>query len=255
MPTHVGVDWASGIWVTVKLSGGEEPKVRTFPSILNVWDEYSDVDAMLVDIPIGLPEEGKRRCDEEARSLLGQRGSTVFNVPCREAVESNVYKKAKAENESAGSGGLGSQSWWIIPQIREVDVFLRRFEEARGKIYESHPEVCFAAFNGKESLPKKDSKEGREERLKILNKEDPDTGEYISNLVENRSKDKAEWHHRIQSGRRDDIIDAAVLAVTAKRIGLSSREAMNEYPRLPQDASGSPKDDKGLPMEIVYPGT
>lgn len=249
---HVGVDWASGTWVAVEVTG-KEANVKTHPSMLNVWDEYSDADAILMDIPIGLPEEGTRACDEEARKKLGSDWMRVFKTPCREAVWTDDYAGAKDKNQSEGSGGIGSQSWWFIPQIREVDVFLKRFEEVRGKVYESHPEVCFTMFNADKPLPKKDSKEGRKRRLKILREEEPDTGEDISNFVENRSKDKTEWHYRIQSGRRDDVIDAAVLAVTAKRVSLSSRDDELDYPFLPEDLNEAPKDAEGLPMEIVHP--
>ena len=95
-----------------------------------------------MDIPIGLPEEGERACDRAASNLLGNRSSSVFSIPCRDAVKAEDYHKARKEC----GGSLGSQSWWLFPRINEVDVFLQTVDEAKEKIYESHPEVCFAVY-------------------------------------------------------------------------------------------------------------
>jgi len=75
--SHVDVDWASGLWVVV-----EVPIVSTEPSMLNVWHEYGDrANEILVDAPVPLEGEGDRECDQEAKDLLGSRGSTVFWTP------------------------------------------------------------------------------------------------------------------------------------------------------------------------------
>ncbi|WP_224333513.1 DUF429 domain-containing protein [Haloprofundus halobius] len=244
MASYLGVDWAGGCWVVVKT--GETTKIATEPSILNVWHEYgADVRSILVDIPIGLPESGVRACDVEAKERLTNRGSTVFSIPSREVVEMDDYDRARELNDES----LGSQSWWLFPRIREVDVFLQEHPEATDKIYESHPEICFAELTGR-SLESKNSVEGRKERLEVLN-DTSDLQETVMELVQER-EEEGEWHHRISKGRLDDVIDAAILAYTAEQLTLGPRREEPAYPALPTGVSE--KDDNlGVSMEIVLP--
>lgn len=141
-------------------------------------------------------------CDEEASNYLQSRRSTVFTVPTRDAVYTRDYESEKAKNEAAGSDSLGSQSWWLIPRIKEVDVFLQEYSDARNRVYESHPEVCFAKIGGDDPLPKKDTKQGLTTRLDLLEEIEPKLARNISEFVNDRTED-ADWYHRIQSGRLD----------------------------------------------------
>ncbi|KAB1193632.1 DUF429 domain-containing protein [Haloferax sp. MBLA0076] len=254
MTSYLGVDWAGGCWVVVE--AGDEPNVTTEPSIYNVWHEHGkgdDVQSILVDIPIGLPENDTRDCDTEAKERLGSRSSTVFTIPPRDVVEADDYETAKENN----GGSLGSQSWWLFPRILEADVFLQENADAREKIYESHPEVCFDDLSDDELSSKSDG-DGVEARLNVLKQATSgsetleDLYDEVEDVVEERSEN-AEWHHRISKGRVDDVLDAAVLAVTAAKIGLQDRSDDTDYPTLPDD----PTEDEelgGIPMEIVYPG-
>lgn len=200
-------------------------------------------------MPIGLPEEGQRACDEEASNYLQSRHSTVFSIPTREAVYAQDYKSAKTNNES-GSDSLGSQSWWLVPRIKEVDIFLQEYSNARQRVYESHPEVCFAKIAGDDPLPKKGTKDGVTRRLELLKEMEPALGEEIAEFVNDRDNG-AVWHHRIQSGRTDDVLDAAVLAFTGKQLTLTTRKTTSSYPAFPM--SETPTDSTGLPMEIIHP--
>lgn len=233
--TAVGVDWASGCWVVV-VHEGDDVTITTEPAILNVWHEHgATADAVLVDIPIGLPETAPRACDRAAASLLGERHGSVFDVPCRTAVDADGYEAARAAN----GGRLGSQSWGLVPRIREVDCFLDAFE-TEGRVYESHPEVCYAAFASRTDAADPGSKrerEGEDARLAILDAVDERFGAAVRAFVEGRRAD-SQWHHRIQSGRLDDVLDAAVLALTARE---------GSFGVLPADRDA---DDRQV---IVYP--
>lgn len=244
MASYVGVDWAGSCWMVVK--HGQTTTVTTEPSFLNVWHEHGQADqvkSILVDIPIGLPTSCPRACDERAAEVLAHRGNTVFSIPARHVVEARDYHRAREEN----GGSLGSQSWWLFPRIREVDVFLQECPQARQNVYESHPEVCFAKLT-QSSLPAKDTEAGRKERLAAI-QDDSQLRETIEEIVEDR-KDGSEWHERISKGKLDDVIDAAVLAYVAKRLDLGPREQSRSYPRLPESPDEDP--ELGLPMEIVY---
>jgi predicted RNase H-like nuclease len=246
--TYVGVDWASGLWVTVAL--GDDISITTHPSILNVWHEYKQsAEAMLVDIPIGLPESGTRACDHAAETMLKERSSTVFAVPARDIVEIDDYCDARETNDDS----LGSQSWWLFPRIREVDVFLQEVNGAIDRIYESHPEVCFAALAG-EPLQSKNSDAGVDDRVVLLEALDEDLHVDVRKFVHER-RDNTAWHHRISEGRINDVVDAAVLAGTAAKLGLGERDSPADYPALPETGDRPAEDPMlDIPMEIVFPG-
>jgi predicted RNase H-like nuclease len=242
----VGVDWAAGHWVTVRC--GDEVQVSTEPSILNVWHEHHDADRILVDIPIGLPsdttetQDGRRACDIAARNELPpELASSVFPVPCRDAVEADDYEAASEANRAQLDSGLSAQSWGIVPRIREVDVFLRTHENARDKLEESHPEVCFAGLaDDTEYSASKLTDDGESQRKNVLGSHG--RGEALLDAYEEAVETAADgtWKRRITTTRTDDVLDAMALALTAQ---LETRT-------LPADP---PHDDEELPMQIVAP--
>lgn len=239
MSRFVGVDWASGCWVIVAVDDDENVEITTEPAFLNVWHEHSAADKILVDIRIGLLEEPSRPCDEKAREFLEDRRSSVFSVPCREAVEARTYDEGKEAND----GSLGSQSWGLVPRIREVDVFLKETGGAEDFIFESHPEVCYAQFAKQENvgaLGSKQDGDGISARLDLLEEVDSEFGAQVRKFVDERRNGNSEWHYRIQSGRVDDVLDAAVLALTAMR----GKEGFEVFP----ENSG----ENDTPV-IVYP--
>lgn len=235
MDTHLGVDWASGTWVVVEAKE-DTTKIATEPSLLNVWHEYGGrANEVLVDIPVHLENEGDRDCDREAKEFLGSRSYTVFWTPNADVIDAGEYNEA-AENNTRG---LGCQSWGLIPRIREVNALLDEIDNANEKVYESHPEVCFKAFNDGH-LPSKKSDEGFELRKECLVKEGGDSFQPVADFVNERQKNR-KWHYRIQSGRVEDVLDAAILALTA-------RETDGNYSTLPPGAD--PKSDPS----IIFPG-
>src|SRR5207248_318782 len=98
-----GVDGCRGGWV-VAWDGGLEV-LPTFADIV-----ARRFDLVLVDIPIGLLDTGPRRCDVEARSLIGARRSSVFPAPSRHLLRARRY-----------AGQCSAQLWNILDKIREVD--------------------------------------------------------------------------------------------------------------------------------------
>lgn len=247
MASYLGVDWAGGCWLVVK--AGDDTLVTTEPSILNVWHEHGeDVESLLVDIPIGLPESGTRACDREAKEQLAARGSTVFSIPSRDVVETDEYCRARDRND----GSLGSQSWWLFPRIREVDVFLQEDDKALAKTYEGHPEICFDKLADGLQNPK-DTEQGRKKRLAVL-EDDKDLYNKVDRIISER-EGGAEWHHRISKGRLDDVLDAAVLAYTAAKIQLGSPREQAAYPSLPREESAGWDETLDITPEIVLPGS
>ena len=129
---------------------------------------------------------------------------------------------------------ISKQAWGIVPKIREVDEFLRSHPQAKKKIRETHPEVCFHALAGKPIIHPKKSNEGFSERLTALGSYLPEV-EKIINIILSRSKRK--------DVKRDDMLDSMVAAITAK----FGNNRLGTLPKNPKT------DSTGLPMEIVYP--
>lgn len=235
MDSHVGVDWASGSWVVVEANNGTTT-VSAEPSLLNVWHEYGNrATEILVDIPVHLTDDDDRACDTDAKDYLGARVSTVFWTPVRDAVMADNYEDAKSKN----AGGLGSHSWGLTPRIREVNALLGEVDAASEIVFESHPEVCFKAFHG-EDLPSKKTDAGYELRKHCLLEHGGESFQPVIDFVDDRHAN-SQWHQRIQSGRIEDVLDAAILALTA-------RESEGSYSTLPQNA------DPTRDPSIVYPG-
>lgn len=99
-------------------------------------------------------------------------------------------------------------------------MFLRIYSEAENSVYENHPEVCYAQFvkqEGVESIGSKQRTDGIDARVNVLETVNAGFGGEVREFI-NERREGAEWHQRIQSGRLDDVLDAAVLALTAKEV-------------------------------------
>ena len=247
MANFVGADWASNGWVAAELDDEGGLSVGFYPTIWNLWYDCGDEAAqILVDIPIGLAEDERRECDREARTFLEDRRSSVFWTPIRDAVYEDNIEDAKAVQTDAMEHSISNQAWAIVPRIREVDTFLREGDGARDVVRESHPEVCFRQLNGDEFVETKTSDDGLEDRRNVLETETPVTAEDCDRAIGILA---APSYARFATA--DDVLDAIVLAVTAKRV------ADGDYALFPEQSASAerhpPADETGLPMEIVYP--
>lgn len=240
-PRFLGIDGCRGGWVWIGdlgsgWSGGMAPTLeRLRPMML-------DASLTLIDMPIGLLDAGaaERRCDREARAFLGRpRASSVFRTPCRSALQAvdQGYEQACAINRQCTGVGLSRQAFNIMRKMLELDALLRATPSLAASVRESHPEVCLCGLNGERPMQfNKRSSAGRRERRALLQRWSHDIGAAVDALT-NRTlrRDLA----------IDDAIDAAVLALTARRSVQLGRVSL-----LP---AAAPTDSMGLPMAILRP--
>jgi predicted RNase H-like nuclease len=241
MGTYVGLDWASKGWFGVVLADDGNWTTDLFPSIWSVWKEYSDADRILVDSPIGLPTDGRRACDVQAKNRLDSQQRSVFYTPTRAAVYEQNLDDAKQINEREAGFSIQNQAWSVVSRIRELDEFLDMYPGARDRVSETHPEVCFYALNGRTPVTEsKQTASGLERRRDLLTEEYADARAIYEQSVSRYT----EPDYAPTVSGVDDILDALAAAVTARRDadGLS---------RLPEH--NPPADERGLPMQIVYP--
>ena len=232
---HVGVDGCPAGWFAVTRSAGRLT-FAAVPTIHELVKSYPESSRIFIDIPIGLPwsDVPIRPCDRLARQALGApRRSSVFAVPCRNALDAADRQTASAINDTEMGRKLAAQTWSISAKIKEVDRFLRKLSAASA-IREIHPEVCFWALAGKKPMKHRKAKRaGQTERLKLLKRHEPEAADLLKRaLAETARKDV----------RADDIVDSLVAFVTAAARGGTLQRLV-----------GQPShDQKGLPMEMVY---
>lgn len=230
MTTYLGVDACSGGWfATIMADDGIDTEYyHTFDAL---WATHAGADRVLVDIPIGLPDEGTRACDTEARTFLGCRGCTVFDTLCRPILVVADYDEANAIYRELTGKGLSQQTWHLREKIEQVDAVVRQDERAETVLRESHPELCFYALNDRNPVAySKGSERGREKRMALLESELIGT--------EGVYEDSMDRFLRKHVGR-DDILDACALAVTARNGSLT---------HIPEES------DEAAPwMRIYYP--
>ena len=235
-----GIDNRTGGWFCVGLGKNNECAYFPTPNIEIAHWQIKDRGGKiaLIDMPIGFPNgKAARVCDQKARRFIGPRSSSVFSVPCREAIEAyksgvgkkDKVEKGKSESRRVARGPLSKQTWDIADKMAEVDDFVHNNYAI---LREVHPEVCFRALNDNEYLADhKTTMQGAKKRLEICSRYFADASQLLANA-------------RLCKGAKDDdVLDALAAAITAK-LG-----ATNGYETLPDNP---PKDSTGLPMEMVY---
>ena len=122
-----------------------------------------------IDMPIGLSAAGPRRCDQEARRLLGhRRGSSVFPAPIRPMLHAQDYPDACAIGRASDGRALSRQAWNLVPRIRQLDDLLQRRQPWRQRIGETHPEVIFQLWAGEPLAQGKRHRDGRLQRSALI---------------------------------------------------------------------------------------
>ncbi len=232
---YIGIDGCKSGWFYIGLHNSLQYDFGITKSVNELETPIQQSIVSLIDIPIGLREKGssERECDKLARGLLRLRRSSVFPAPSRLALQYSDYKKASMVNYEATGRKLSKQSWWLSKKINEVDNFLENSEN-RGKIRETHPEICFWALNNQSEMNiSKKIKGGLELRLNILSKYYSKSWEIYTQGVHKFKRNQV---------ARDDIVDALAIAISA-----SFYPAIESLPQFPE------KDARGIPMEIVIP--
>ena len=162
------------------LDAHEVVVVATFAEVLEVCDGV-----IAVDMPIGLPAEGRRACDTEARAMLGPRRSSVFPVPTRRDLAATAFAEVR---------GLSIQGWNLVPKIREVDACWVP------RVVECSPELSFAVAAGAPMAHNKRTPEGRAERLAVL-------GDVVTTA---------------RGAATHDVLDAHACLLTARRVATAT---------------------------------
>lgn len=235
-----GVDGFKAGWVVAFLEDarpGLRARIAVAERFEEVRDCTADCDAVGVDIPIGLSDDGGRKCDSAARRILRDRASSVFPAPVRAVLAAKSHEEANRISQRAAGVGITAQAFALVPKILEVDEVITRRLQAR--IFEVHPELCFQqALNAGKPLgfPKR-SAIGAVQRLRLLQ----DVGVDAHELVR-------EWEGSATprlAGKvgLDDLLDALAAAWSARRKAQGLSKVVTE--EIERDA-------KGLLMQMFW---
>ncbi len=221
-----GIDGAKGGWVVAEvIPGSPTCSIRFEPTIAPVVAELGTrLSSIVVDMPIGLSDDGVRPVDAVVRARLGARHSTFFPTPLRDVLGHATWETANASSRELRGKGLSKQAWNLVPKIAEVD---RAWSPSLSEsLVEGHPEVSFSEMAGAPVLTRKSSTEGRTQRVDLLRA-------HLDVDVEAALADTPKaW--------RIDAIDALALAWSATRVAMGNATWL-----------GGDVDGCGRPMQLV----
>ena len=171
-----------------------------------------------IDMPLGLLADGWRTADVLARRALGRRGVTVFAIPPRSVWECGSYAEANITCRRLTGRGLSIQAWGLRARLLEADRFRA---SCPVELYEVHPELSFSAMGGVPVPESKHSAEGLAVRRRLL------SGAGITLPT-----------GRVPGAEADDVLDAAAVAWSARRILLGTAVSLTDPAQRADDGSG-----------------
>jgi predicted RNase H-like nuclease len=220
--THavLGVDGCRSGWVGVVLAPGR-PIVGMFGATIAVLVEAAgaaagSLQAIGIDMPVHPPEAGYRQADLAARVHLGRKASSIFPTPARSVLDAPSYADACAVARALDGRAISRQAWALRPKILEVGAWL---PAAPCPVHEVHPEVSFSLLTGAPIMAAKRSAVGLAARRQAL---------LAAGIV--APTDLAD----ARGVAADDVLDAAVVAWSARRIAAGQARSFPDPPeRLP----------------------
>jgi predicted RNase H-like nuclease len=226
---HVGVDCCRGGWIAVTLGAHVLPAVAIYPDFFALLAGTGNA-FIAIDMPIGLPDftVGGRGPEQAIRPLLGDRRSSVFSIPSRNAVYSLEYREgcAAAFATSMPPRMFSKQAFYLFGKIREIDAALT--PQLQLRVRETHPELAFWRLNGERPLLNAKKIGGRlnpkgfEERCALLEKHG-----FSAQLLRQRPP---------RGAGADDLLDACACALIAGRMASGLAEPFPKEPFV--DARG-----------------
>lgn len=216
----LGVDGCRGSWVAALVRGTPAAAqllgwhTGRFAALLRV-----PAAVVAVDIPIGLPERGRRVCDRAAKDRLPGAGSRVFFTGPRPAYDEADLAAANQLLRSRSEPALSAQAFALRAAILEVDGCADD-----DRVVEVHPEVSLACLAGRPLTAKRTAR-GVAQRVRAL-------GGWVDVL--------AALEAAPPGVPVDDALDALAAAWSGVRWAVGAADVL-----------GGGTDGRGRPMRIV----
>jgi predicted RNase H-like nuclease len=214
-PRVLGVDACKAGWVGVVVDGGAAAVhvAGTVAALVAEVEVGGHLAAIGIDIPIGLPDTGRREADVLAYKLVGPRRSSVFMTPVRAALAAGSRAAAVQVNRERAGEGVSAQVYGLRAKIFEVDGWVG---QAGRRVVEVHPEVSFAEMAGSPLLAGKRTWAGAHHRRRLL----AAAGIHLADDVGEAGRHAA----------MDDVLDAGAVAWTAVRVATGAATPLPNPP-------------------------
>jgi predicted RNase H-like nuclease len=210
----LGVDAFTKGWIGIELDHGKFVGAYVADCLTKLLSAVHGIEEVGIDMPLGLAVTGSRQADVCARAFVGKRRNSVFLVPPRAVwkredntwyddswEEANQRCRELTRDERPPDGyGLSRQTWGLHVKLREANECL---DTDKYPLHEVHPEVSFAAMNGKPLTHRKVSWTGHITRRALLAQHGIDLPDELGDAGK---------------ARLDDVLDAAAAAWSAHRI-------------------------------------
>ena len=218
-----GVDACARGWVAVTLGPGEDVRIAVAATL----DGLPLTGVTGIDMPLGLLAADWRDADVLARRALGRRGVTVFAIPPRPVWECESYAEAGEVCRELTGKSFSVQAWGLRGKIAEADAYRRRAAATPDgvRLYEVHPELAFAALAGAPLADSKHTAAGLAARRDLL------------------ARAGIDIPLRVTGAAADDLLDAAAVAWSARRIAAGQAVVL---------ANQAQRADDGAEIAIRY---
>ena len=214
--TLVGIDGCRSGWIAVVIGHAGEVRAHHLHVIDDLLVVAPDADVIGIDIPIGLPEAGRRQSDLAARDFLGARRNSLFHTPVRAALEAATHAEATAASVRVTGSGLSQQSFALGRKIIEVERWL---PSSPCPVFEVHPEVSFAVLLGAPAVASKKTWAGMRER-------------WLGLAAAGMDLQALDGGTAAVAASVDDMLDAAVVAWSAARIAAGRARSFPDPPEM-----------------------
>jgi predicted RNase H-like nuclease len=214
----VGADGFPGGWVAVELHDGAYARAWVASTVEILFAGVADGAFVGVDMPVGLVDTGWRTADLRARGLVGARHNAVFRIPPRAVWQADDLTEAQRICRDLTGAGLSAQTWSLRRKILEVATY-------PGRLFEVHPEVVFSSMAGLPLAHGKRTWNGQATRRALLAR----AGVVLPDDL-----------GRAGAVPVDDLLDAAVVAWCAHRIGLGRARHVPDPPAEHDRYTGRP---------------
>jgi predicted RNase H-like nuclease len=223
---YLGIDGYRHGWVVVSINEDGNGRIEFLGEIVQLARRPYTM--AMIDIPIGLPKSGTRRCDKSGRDMLGEHRARLFTGARRCLLSATTPEEANQLGIEIDGTGVSRQLFHILKKIGEVDEFVK--SEGQQKLREAHPELVFLRLSRGRRLCSKRTFKGFTERLELLRPRIPNVDELLPARIGKGAK-------------KDDVLDASACAIAAMDYA-KGREHVTPYDPKP--------DCRGLMMQIWY---
>lgn len=135
----VGVDGRRSGWITVALDSGRFAGASRFASFRQLVDSVAEALAVVVNVPLGLVDEGTRECDRLARELVAPQVERAPLAPPRPSLVASAFSDARDMCYHLSGWLLSEEAFRIRDKVIEIDAVLADLAQQEPRLYAQQP--------------------------------------------------------------------------------------------------------------------